>query len=153
MSTAKPLGPAITSADGTAIPCWGWKTITVTTGSRVFKWRFLLAARAFTLIGGDFLANFYLAVDLKRMRLVYNEHQFLQLQELPRRAVFALYGVRQAVAAAVTQTSPTSSLYLTLHNRLLYLALHLHPLQLHLAAAGLYNRQWWRPLVRNTPPC
>jgi hypothetical protein len=48
------------------------------------------------LIGSDFLAHFDLAVDLKRMRLVNNKHQFLRLQEPLRRGVFALYGVHPA---------------------------------------------------------
>jgi hypothetical protein len=72
-------GPAITAADGTAIPCW----------------RFLLATMAFALIGGDFLANFDLAVDLKRMRLVYKQHLILQLQEPPWHGVSAQHQRRQ----------------------------------------------------------
>jgi hypothetical protein len=36
---------------------------------RTLRWRFLLAAVAFALIGSDFLAHFDLQVDLKRMRL------------------------------------------------------------------------------------
>jgi hypothetical protein len=43
-STAPPSGPAITAADGTAIPCWGWRAVTVTAGGQTFKWNFLLAA-------------------------------------------------------------------------------------------------------------
>jgi hypothetical protein len=93
-STAAPSGPAITAADGTAIPCWGWKDITVTAGGRVFRWRFLLAAIAFALIGSDFLAFFDLQVDLRRLRLVKRGGQSIQLQEPPRKGVFSSGYVR-----------------------------------------------------------
>jgi Reverse transcriptase (RNA-dependent DNA polymerase) len=107
-SSAAPSGPAITAADGTAILCWGWKDITVTAGGRVFRWRFLLAAVAFAMIGSSFLAFFYLQVDLRRLRLVKRGDQNIQLQEPPRKGVFSLYGI--GPAAAVEETSPVGSL-------------------------------------------
>jgi hypothetical protein len=74
-------GPAITAADGTAIPCWGWRTVTITAAGKTFTWRFLLAAVAFALIGSDFLAHFDLQVDLRRLRLVKRRGGTIKLQE------------------------------------------------------------------------
>jgi hypothetical protein len=99
-------GPAITAADGTAIPCWGWHDVTVTGGGRVFCWRFLLAAVAFALIGSDFLVHFDLSVDLRRLQLRQRNGRSLKLQEPPRKGVFASYGIRPAVAAAEISAVP-----------------------------------------------
>jgi Reverse transcriptase (RNA-dependent DNA polymerase)/RNase H-like domain found in reverse transcriptase len=101
-------GPAITAADGTAIPCWGWREVTVTAGGRVFRWRFLLAAVAFALIGSDFLVHFDLSVDLRRLQLRQRNGRSLRLQEPPRKGVFALYGIRPAVVAAEISAVPAT---------------------------------------------
>jgi hypothetical protein len=64
-SSSEPAtGPAITSAAGKPIPCWGWRTMAVRFGNTVYRWKFLLAAVAFPLLGADFLRNFRLVVDL-----------------------------------------------------------------------------------------
>jgi hypothetical protein len=63
-SSAQATGPAITSAAGKPIPCWGWRSMAVKFGSVVYKWKFLLAAVAFPLLGADFLRSFRLVVDL-----------------------------------------------------------------------------------------
>jgi hypothetical protein len=107
-STRPATGPAITSADGTPIPCWGWRTVTVTAGGKVFRWQFILAAVAFALIGSDFLVNFDLSVDLRRLRLTQRRGRPLRLQEPPKKGVFALYGIRPAAAAAECTPVPAT---------------------------------------------
>jgi len=62
-------GPALVSADKSPVKCWGATYMQVQVQNKVFKWRFLLAAVAFPIIGGDFLRHFDLKVDLKRLRL------------------------------------------------------------------------------------
>jgi hypothetical protein len=92
-SSEQPSDPAISAADGTAIPCWGWRTVTVTASGRTFCWQFLLAGGVFALIGGDFPAHFDIQVDLKRMRLVSSGRKYIALQQPPRKGMFALYRV------------------------------------------------------------
>jgi hypothetical protein len=66
-SSEPPSGSAITVADGTTIPCWGSKKVTVTAAGRTFTWRFLMAAVAFALIDSDFWAHYDLQVDRRRL--------------------------------------------------------------------------------------
>jgi hypothetical protein len=110
--TEPPSGPNITAADGTPIPCWGWQSVTITAGGRIFRWRFLKAAVAFALIGSDFLSHFDLKVDLRRLQLIGGDGRVVKLQEPPRAGVFALYGVRPALAVAPPPSSsgPVSQL-------------------------------------------
>jgi hypothetical protein len=75
----------------------------------LFRWRFLLAAVAFALIGSNFLAHFDLAVDLRRLRLVQRSGRPLKLQEPPKKDVFALYCIRSAAAAKCPPVPATCS--------------------------------------------
>jgi hypothetical protein len=60
-SSDKPTGPAITTANGKPIQCWGTVVKTVTVGHTRFQWTFLLAAISFHIVGADFLENFGLS--------------------------------------------------------------------------------------------
>jgi hypothetical protein len=153
ISTSTPTGPAITAADRTPIPCWGWKIVIVSAGGRVFRWRFLLAAVAFALIGSDFLSHFDLMVDLRRLRLVGDDRKIFQLQEPPLSGVFALHGVHAAQAAAMPVASsappcsPTSALPCSPPSALPCSTLSALPCSsssVPAASKGLrWRRRWW----------
>ena len=94
-STEPANGPAITSANGTPIPCWGVKEHVLKAAGRSYKWTFLLAAVAFPILGADFLQKFDLLVDLKRGRLINGGSPgFIQLKAPPINSVFATIGVQ-----------------------------------------------------------
>ena len=95
-SPTPPKGPAISSASGVPIPCWGWCRRTLQAGGHSFDWFFLKAAVAFPILGADLLEEFDLMVDLKRLRLVRANGSFLKLQAPPIGSVFATIGVRPA---------------------------------------------------------
>ena len=96
-STEPANGPAITSANGTPIPCWGVKEHVLKAAGRSYKWTFLLAAVAFPILGADFLQQFDLLVDLKRGRLINGGSPgFIQLKAPPINSVFATIGVQPA---------------------------------------------------------
>ena len=46
-----PSGPLICAADRSPIACWGYRTQVLRAGGRSFKWKFLLAAVAFLILG------------------------------------------------------------------------------------------------------
>jgi hypothetical protein len=46
-SSAPATGPAITSAAGKSIPCWGWQDMAVKFGGVVYKWKFRRRAAPF----------------------------------------------------------------------------------------------------------
>jgi transposase InsO family protein len=109
-------GPAITTASGAPIPCWGWQQSAVSFGGHVFKWHFLLAAVAFPLLGADFLTHFRLVVDLYQFKVYSAGGPKLQLVAPPAGSSFSLVGVRPALAVPAQQNqlstngSPPSAL-------------------------------------------
>jgi Reverse transcriptase (RNA-dependent DNA polymerase) len=101
-SAEPPSGPAISSASGQPIECWGWRTVAVNFGGRFFRWRFLLAAVAFPLLGADFLQRFALTVDLHSFCVRPAAGKPIKMEEPPAGCAFALLGVRPAAAAALS---------------------------------------------------
>ena len=95
-SNSTPTGPAITTANGKPIQCWGTVVRTVHVGHTSFQWTFLLAAISFHIVGADFLENFGLSVDLKRRRLVDEDNQIIELAAPMPQSTFAMIGVRPA---------------------------------------------------------
>jgi len=96
-SSAPADGPALVSADKSPVKCWGSTYVQVCVQNKVFKWRFLLAAVAFPIIGGDFLRHFDLKVDLKRLRLEHGTHAWtVPLAAPPTGSSFAAIGVHPA---------------------------------------------------------
>jgi hypothetical protein len=83
-SDATATGPAITSAAGKPIPCWGWQAAAVKFGGTVYQWKFLLAAVAFPLLGADFLASFKLVVDLHLFSVYKKGGKPIQMVAPPR---------------------------------------------------------------------
>ena len=102
-SKKKQCGPKIMTADRTPIRCWGYTKRTVTAGGRHMQWAFLMADVAFPIVGADFLIEFDLKVDLKRLVLITNEGQELKLAAPPVASVYAPLGV----VAADGSTSPS----------------------------------------------
>jgi hypothetical protein len=109
-STQPANGPAITSASGAPIACWGWKQRIVIFGGRKFKWSFLLAAVAFPLLGADFLEHFALTVNLKEYIVKARGSPPIKLVAPPAGSANALVGIRPAARSC----SPTSALPLRL---------------------------------------
>jgi hypothetical protein len=105
-------GPAISSASGQPIKCWGWQDSVVKFGDRQFRWRFLLAAVSFPLLGADFLEHYELVVDLAKFRVTQQDGYSVQLKSLPVGGSCALLGMRLAAAAnrSTTSSSSTSAL-------------------------------------------
>jgi len=69
-SAARPSGPRLTGPNGIAIAAWGEEEVELVFSGRRFKWRFLLAAVSFPILGIDFLQEFNLLVDVAGRRLV-----------------------------------------------------------------------------------
>jgi hypothetical protein len=109
-SDAPATGPAITSAAGKPIPCWGWQAAAVKFGGTVYQWKFLLAAVAFPLLGADFLASFKLVVDLHLFSVYKKGGKPVQMVAPPAASAFALMGVQPAAAAAVPCSPPGSGI-------------------------------------------
>jgi hypothetical protein len=105
-------GPAITSASGAPIACWGWKQLVVLFGGRRFKWSFLLAALAFPLLGADFLEHFALTVNLKEYVVRAGKSPPNKLVALPVGSANTLVGIRPAAGSC----SSTSVLHLRLNS-------------------------------------
>jgi hypothetical protein len=105
-SSAQATGPAITSAAGKPIPCWGWRTMAVKFGTVEYKWKFLLAAVAFPLLGADFLRNFCLVVDLHLFAVYRKGGKHVKTVTPPAGSTASLIGVQPAAAAAVPSSSP-----------------------------------------------
>ncbi len=101
-SSDPPTGPALTTADGTPLPCWGACSVTIRVGSFTFTWNFLRAAVAFPLIGGDFLVFFKLMVDLSRLRLVARSGRIFKLVAPPVDSNVATLGVRPAASCSTS---------------------------------------------------
>jgi hypothetical protein len=78
-----PSGPAISSASGQPIECWGWRKVAVNFGGRVFCWKFLPAAVAFPLLGADFLQRFALTVDLHNFYVWPEAGKPIKMEEPP----------------------------------------------------------------------
>lgn len=101
-ATTRPSGPRLIGADGTEIPAWGSRQLTVCFGGRDFSFTFLLAAVSRPILGNDFLAAHNLLVDPAKKRVL--DATSLQpigggSQSSPSRLVAAL----QPVAAEVRQ--------------------------------------------------
>ena len=62
-SPSPPSGPALSSASGRPIACWGEKSLTLSFNGKCFTWPFLLAAVQFPILGVDFLRHFKLLVN------------------------------------------------------------------------------------------
>ena len=95
-SSEPPFGPEISSASGTAIPCWGRVEWAIQTGSNTYVWNFLRAAVSFPILGADFLESFNLMVDLNQLRLVAEDGSALKLSAPPPGSTFAAIGIRPA---------------------------------------------------------
>jgi RNase H-like domain found in reverse transcriptase/Reverse transcriptase (RNA-dependent DNA polymerase)/Integrase zinc binding domain/Integrase core domain len=105
-SSAEPAqGPALSSASGQPIACWGWQDTAVKFGGRVFRWRFLKAAVAFPLLGADFLTHFALSVDLAKFCVRTRTGRKFGLVAPPASSNFALLGVRPAANGAASGTA------------------------------------------------
>lgn len=67
-----PIGPIILqAANGTRISTFGQQSLTLDLGlRRSFRWIFIIADVKIPILGADFLANFSLAVDMKRRKLL-----------------------------------------------------------------------------------
>jgi hypothetical protein len=102
-------GPAILSASGQPIKCWGWQDSVVKFGGRQFRWRFLLAAVSFPLLGADFLEHYKLVVDLAKFRVTQQDGYSVQLKSPPIGGSCALLGVRPGAAANCSPTSSSST--------------------------------------------
>jgi hypothetical protein len=83
-------------------------------GGEQFRWRFLLAAVAFPLIGADFFVNFKLVMDLASFNVRTPAGKLLQLQSLPVGSAFALLSVQAAAAGDVWRLSKSQALLLWL---------------------------------------
>lgn len=68
--TSRPRGPPLQAANGSPIPTFGTRRVTVTLGGRQYEWEFVLAAVVQPLLGADFLRAHHLLVDLHGRRLV-----------------------------------------------------------------------------------
>jgi len=97
-----PSGPAIMTADRTTIPCWGHSETVVSSGSRSFRWNFLLAGVAFPILGADFLGAFDLKVNVRKMQLESGKDRWtVQLAAPPPGSTFAAIGVAPATERVV----------------------------------------------------
>ena len=56
-SSSPTCGPALTNADGQALPCWGERTRTLLLGGQKVKWTFLLAGTQMPILGVDFIRH------------------------------------------------------------------------------------------------
>ena len=56
-----PNGTKLSAANGTSIPCFGTTRHSVTLGSKIYPFNFIIADVKQTIIGADFLAHFNLA--------------------------------------------------------------------------------------------
>ena len=104
VSSTPAQGPAITSADGSPIACWGWVDREVQFSGRHFTWRFLQAAVAFPLLGADFLRFFKLSVDLSA-GTVHSDRFKLCLAATPEGRLLASAGVQLADSTKITSTT------------------------------------------------
>jgi hypothetical protein len=75
-------------------------------GGVVYKWKFLLAAVAFPLLGAHFLKNFKLVVDLHSISVYKRGGKPVQMVAPPVGSTFSLVGVQPAAAVAVPSSSP-----------------------------------------------
>jgi hypothetical protein len=88
-------GPALKSANGGCIRCWGYKQSPIAVGGQPFSWKFLLADVRFAILGIDFLRHHQLVVH------VFSE------QLLPR-AVLAAPVAGDVFAVADSKAAPAS---------------------------------------------
>jgi len=99
-SSAPPTGPSIITADRTPLKCWGTRRLTLQVHNKTFSWNFILAAVAFPIIGGDFLAHFDLKVDLRRLQLEHGTRGWhVPLLAPPAGSTFAAIGAQPASSA------------------------------------------------------
>jgi hypothetical protein len=94
-SRLPPRGPALKSANGGRICCWGYKQSPIAIGGQPFSWKFLLADVRFAILGIDFLRHHQLVVD------VFSE------QLLPR-AVLAAPVAGYVFAVADSKAAPAA---------------------------------------------
>ena len=66
----KPPGPTLMAANGSTIPTFGTRELSLHFAANTYRWKFLLATVARPLLGADFLRAHGLLVDLKGNRLV-----------------------------------------------------------------------------------
>ena len=99
-------GPKIMAADRSPIKCWGSRERKIKAVGEIFKWRFLLAAVAFPILGADFLEHFDLWVDLRRRRLFRPGRRPVQLSAPPAGCNVAPVGI---VAEKDSEELPTPS--------------------------------------------
>ena len=67
---AGPTATPLHAANGTPIPCYGTRLMTLRLGQRQFEWDFVVADVTTPIIGADFLMEFHLAADHKLGLLV-----------------------------------------------------------------------------------
>ena len=98
------------AADRTPIKCWGSRVRVLKAAGYSFKWKFLLAAVAFPILGADFLEHFDLLVDLRRRRLFRPGRHHVPLAAPPQGCNAAPIGVVAADEAHVASPSSSPSL-------------------------------------------
>ncbi len=92
-SVQPPFGPAIKTADGTPIKCWGRQLSVIIAGGRRLEWNFVLADIAFPIVGADFLQHFGLQVDLAARTLSKAGQQPIKLAAPVAGGVYAAIGL------------------------------------------------------------
>jgi len=110
-SSCPPTGPAIMTADKTAIPCWGVSSHVLRSGHRTFDWKFLQAAVAFPILGSDFLGAFNLKVDLRKMCLESGTGRWrIKMVIPPPDSTFAAIGAQPVVTGQRPSSDPPSEI-------------------------------------------
>ncbi|GBN10790.1 hypothetical protein AVEN_205027-1 [Araneus ventricosus] len=76
--TAQPCSCSLYAANGTEIPTYGVKTLTLDLGlRRAFQWNFIMAKVSRGIIGADFLNQFQLLIDIHNRKLTVSpSYQF-----------------------------------------------------------------------------
>ena len=64
------MGPRLVAANGSTIPSYGFRNLSMRLGSRKLNWRFVIANVASPILGADFLRSNNLLVDVRNRRLL-----------------------------------------------------------------------------------
>jgi len=66
----QPTRPDLSAANGTPIPVYGSRRLTIVLSKRRYAWTFLVAKVSQAILGADFLRHYHLMVDVANRRLV-----------------------------------------------------------------------------------
>jgi hypothetical protein len=99
--------PAIMSASGQPIQCWGWQEVTLVFSGRRFCWKLLWADVDFPLLGADFLQHFSLSVHLDKFFVQDAAGHKFNLIQPPAGSAFALLGFMLAAESARSAQAPS----------------------------------------------